>query len=153
MQKFDEKVTVLERDFSNSQISWKRWQLGEKEIQVETRTVSKKFMELKKIDGTVTEFLDQMRIELAPFSKHLFNAQWQAKEFENLKTTIPAKWVLMCLDFAENYCCRHQDEAQSVHWTYEQVTMHPIVTYYKCKAAGNCNQIVRESIVFISGRP
>lgn len=52
-----------------------RWQLGTKTTQVNGRETLKKFMELKRITGTVLEFLDQMRLELSPFSKHLFNAQ------------------------------------------------------------------------------
>ncbi|XP_062621147.1 uncharacterized protein LOC134282769 [Saccostrea cucullata] len=147
--KFDEAVSEMRNTFSASQITWKRWQLGTKTTEVNGRQTVKRFMELKRITGTVLEFLDQLRQELSPFSKHLFNAQWQSKEFENLKGNIPRNWVMVCLDFAENYCCRHQDEAQSAHWTYEQVTIHPVVAYYKCTEE-NCNENVRESVVFIS---
>ena len=53
------------------------------------------------------------------------------------------------MDFGENYACHHQDEAQGAHWHYEQVTLHPIVTYYHCPTDG-CNEIVHESVIFIS---
>lgn len=38
----------------------------------------------------------------------------------------------MVADFAENYRCTHQDEIQSAYYQYQQVTIHPIVAYYKC---------------------
>ncbi|KAK7478839.1 hypothetical protein BaRGS_00029938 [Batillaria attramentaria] len=34
-------------------------------------------------------------------------------------------------DFSENYLCRYQDEVHAVRWGYSQVTVHPVVTYYK----------------------
>ncbi|XP_060597247.1 uncharacterized protein LOC132751142 [Ruditapes philippinarum] len=54
----------------------------------------------------------------------------------------------MVADFAENYRCCHQDEIQSAYYQYQQVTIHPIVAYYRCD---KCEDIVCESAVFISG--
>ena len=53
----------------------------------------------------------------------------------------------MVLDFAENYSCTYQNEVQSAHWFYEQVTLHPVTTYYKC---AYCQEATNESLVFIS---
>ncbi|CAC5406234.1 unnamed protein product [Mytilus coruscus] len=149
LTKIDDAVTELIENFKDTQVGWKRWQQGHKESEVNGKQVVKTFMEMKRRTGTMEQLIDEMKSELLPFSKHLFNAQWQSKQFEDLKAHIPEKWVLMCLDFAENYICRHQDEAQSAHWTYEQVTIHPLVTYYQCQEE-NCHQTVRESLVFLS---
>ncbi|CAC5406241.1 unnamed protein product [Mytilus coruscus] len=149
LTKIDDAVTELIENFKDTQVGWKRWQQGHKESEVNGKQVVKTFMEMKRRSGTMEQLIDEMKSELLPFSKHLFNAQWQSKQFEDLKAHIHEKWVLMCLDFAENYICRHQDEAQSAHWTYEQVTIHPLVTYYQCQEE-NCHQTVRESLVFIS---
>ena len=51
----------------------------------------------------------------------------------------------MVLDFAENFTCSNQDEVQAAHWHHEQVTVHPIVTYY---AYPFCEETVLESQVF-----
>ncbi|CAG2208754.1 unnamed protein product [Mytilus edulis] len=34
------------------------------------------------------------------------------------------------MDFAENFSTRYQDECQSAHWCYDQITIHPSVCYY-----------------------
>ena len=34
-------------------------------------------------------------------------------------------------NFAENYTFVVQDEIQSFHWNNDQVTIHPVVGYYK----------------------
>ena len=53
----------------------------------------------------------------------------------------------MVCDFAENFTCFFQDKVQSVHWTRNQVTIHPLVTYYRCKDDG---LITKESFMAIS---
>ncbi|KAJ8043475.1 hypothetical protein HOLleu_10573 [Holothuria leucospilota] len=60
---------------------------------------------------------------------------------------MPNKWVLAVLDFAENYVCFYQNEAQGAYWTHNQVTIHPVVTSYKC---GECPATVTECIIIIS---
>jgi hypothetical protein len=49
------------------------------------------------------------------------------------------------MDFAKNRAIQYQDEIKSVYYTQEQVTMHPVVTYYK-----NNNILVRDSSIVIS---
>ncbi|XP_070209732.1 uncharacterized protein [Littorina saxatilis] len=51
------------------------------------------------------------------------------------------------MDFAENFSCTYQEEIQAAHWHYDQVTIHPTVTYYKCPV---CSDTTTESLVFIS---
>ena len=35
------------------------------------------------------------------------------------------------MDFAEDYRCRSQEEIQSAYWSQTQVTIHPVIAYYK----------------------
>ena len=37
----------------------------------------------------------------------------------------------MAMDFSENYTCRHGRETQSYHWNQKQITIHPMMLYYK----------------------
>ena len=104
-------------------------------------------MVLKVKTGTVKELIDEFLLELDPYAKHLFNARWQAQQFEHLKSNIPEKWVLLCMDFGENYNCHYQDEAQSAHWSYKQATIHPVVAYYRCP---DCGDPMHESLMFVS---
>ena len=82
-------------------------------------------------------------------SGHLFRANWQHKQFEKIQTAkpFPPETVAVVMDFAENYSCTFQDEVQSAHWHYQQVTIHPISCYYRC---GHCEDKVYESLIFVS---
>lgn len=99
--------------------------------------------------STWVAFLDELRTELAFLAGHLFRAAWQHLQFESLRnsTPFPQGTVGMVLDFAENFTCVNQDEVQAAHWHHTQVTVHPIVTYYRCDL---CEKTVTESLVFIS---
>ena len=62
-------------------------------------------------------------------------------------TLLPGKRAVVVCDFSENYLCKYQDEVQSAHWGYSQVTVHPTVLYYPC---GDCKALVTDYIVFLS---
>jgi hypothetical protein len=49
------------------------------------------------------------------------------------------------MDFAKNRGITYQNEIKSVFYSQEQVTMHPVVTYYK-----SGNSLVRDSSIVIS---
>ena len=80
--------------------------------------------------------------ELKPFSRHIFIAMWQRKQYKNLISNIPQDNVALLMDFAENYRCINQDEIQAAYYQYQQATVFPHSRCDKCK-----NGIVTESAV------
>ena len=52
------------------------------------------------------------------------------------------------MDFAEDYKCCSQEEIQSAYWSQTQVTIHPVVAYFKNKEI-----VCHQSFVFISDEP
>ena len=98
-------------------------------------------------NGTVGELITELLNEAAPHPQHLLNADWQNQQFSQLKSRLPEKHVLSVLDFAENYSTFYQDEVQSSYWSHNQVTIHPIVCYYRCV---NCDALMTESLIFVS---
>ena len=52
------------------------------------------------------------------------------------------------MNFAEDYRCQSQQEIQPAYWSQTQVTIHPVVAYFK-KDEKLCHQ----SYVFISDEP
>lgn len=52
----------------------------------------------------------------------------------------------MVMDFGQNRKVFYQDEIKSAYFGQSQITMHPIVVYYK----GTGSTLVRESLVFLS---
>ncbi|XP_072015461.1 uncharacterized protein [Amphiura filiformis] len=91
----------------------------------------------------------ELKEEMGPFAAHLFQKDWQHKQYNLLRDKLPNNTCISVLDFAENYKCAYQDEVQGAYWTQNSATVHPIVCYYRCPSQ-NCNKPVTESLVFIS---
>ncbi|KAG1660000.1 hypothetical protein GQR58_022225 [Nymphon striatum] len=144
------KLEVLLQVIGTKEFAWHKYE-SEKQIWSNksgdgVSTATKKVLSDK--NGTLDDLVVQL-MELAdPFTLHLHNAAWQSRQFQRLRNDVPAGWVIMVLDFAENYACNLQDEAQSCHWNHGQCTVHPIVTYYNCNICSN--GIVTESLVCVS---
>ena len=77
------------------------------------------------------EFIAEL-VEEASFSKHLFDASWQGRQYDRASRDVPDGCVLVCQDFAENFKCHFQDEAQGARWGHAQVTLHASVASYRC---------------------
>ena len=60
---------------------------------------------------------------------------------------VPDKSVITVLDFGQNHDCFYQDSAQSTYWHHKQVTVYPIVCYYRCPID---NEIVKEDVICLS---
>ncbi|VDI13634.1 Hypothetical predicted protein [Mytilus galloprovincialis] len=140
----NEKLVFLE-DYSNDNIKWSAWERTKYKNAAGTESL--RMMKIPK-EEKLNNFLSILKVKLEPFAKHIFDAKWQAQQFKKITMAVPEKWAVMCLDFAENFTCLWQDEAQGAHWSYDQVTLHPIVSYYNCPKE-NCKNIVEESIMFV----
>ena len=122
-------------------ISWKRWTYI-----TERKEKMKRKLVLTNVSGNIEQLIEMITNDLIPLSLHLFTADWQHKQFSNLIKDIPEDTLFQVLDFAKNYLCSFQDEPQGCYWDHQQVTLHPIVCYYK-DPEGN---VVTEEIMCIS---
>lgn len=95
----------------NQEVTWKQWQ-----------RVNKKPI-LSKVTGSLKEIVSEIEDMLPFFKKHSYIKNVQAVEFEKKKLNVNAKECVLQVDFAENYSLVSQDEIQSAHWSYEQVTI------------------------------
>lgn len=95
---------------------------------------------------SVKDLFRRLTEDMKGFSMHIFLANWQYRQFSNLKEKIPENVIECVMDFAENFSTRYQDECQSAHWCYDQITIHPIVCYYS-DALG---KTVTHEVVYIS---
>ena len=66
---------------------------------------------------------------------------------KNLKKNC-LKATVVHMDFAEDYSCRSQDEVQTAHFNMTQVTLHPVVIYFK-----HDDSLQHKSIAFVSDEP
>ena len=69
--------------------------------------------------------------EVHSFRSHVNRVYTEFKQQKNLKDNLPDNHVYIHMDFAEDYRCRSQNEIQSAYWSPTQVTIHPVVMYYK----------------------
>lgn len=63
--------------------------------------------------------------------RHDFIAKQQGAFLNHTKENLRDSEFVVTCDFSENYSIVLQDEAQSYHWTSQQITLHPFVIYYK----------------------
>ncbi|ESO85587.1 hypothetical protein LOTGIDRAFT_155075 [Lottia gigantea] len=122
-------------------VSWQYWG------QTTYGNEGKKRVALLRSSGTVKQLVDQLKEELISLSTHLFIARWQQNVFYTITKNPPTNSIVMVMDFAENYLCVMQNEVQSAHWYQMQVTLHPMLCFYRCDT---CEKTVREAINIIS---
>ena len=78
-----------------------------------------------------------------------FFASWNFHQYLVCRNNIEKGQVIVVHDYAQNYLCVHQHEVQALHWSHEQVTLHPSCITYRCPVR-DCNQIVLHEIVHIT---
>ena len=81
-------------------------------------------------------------------TEHSFMASWNYVQYREARKNISLRQVIFVHDFAQNYLCEQQNEAQGLHWSHKQVTLMPTVAHYRCPKS---EQLVTHEIVHISG--
>ena len=101
-----------------------------KRLKLCTRVKHKK---KKMITQTIihTQFKALLQKNRATFRSHISRIATQFREQKYLKENLPPNHLYIHMDSAEDYRCRSQNEIQSVYWSQTQVTIHPVVMYYK----------------------
>lgn len=114
---FDEHVASFDNDILAEHTTWYQWQAEE------TRTVKNVH------EGTLSDALAELRKQLVSFLAHVFVKRRQSECFEKCKNSVSEKCALIQVDFSENYLSQYQDEVQSAHWHYNQVTVFTCVVW------------------------
>ncbi|XP_070207423.1 uncharacterized protein [Littorina saxatilis] len=135
-----EKLLASLKSDLNTPVKWYVWQMVKKQKGQRKEKVLQ--------EGKLESLHSELMKELTPLSKHIFVQRWQHKELKVLQSklnVLPGTAVVIN-DFSENYLCKYQDEVQSAHWGYNQITVHPSVLYFPC----HCGNLVTEYLVFVS---
>ena len=128
---------------SGCKLEWNRW-VTQSYTNKKGEKKQRKMLELQ--SRSAEDFVDELSQELHSFPMHLHTAKWQHEQFTHIIKNVPQNWVVLCMDFGENYTNLHQDEAQSAHWSHQQ-TVFSAVAYHQCP---HCEDSAHESLVFIS---
>ena len=106
---------------------------------------------LKTKQGSMGEVLKELindverPVQGVSFIKHIFTARWQHRQYSSLKEHLPENWAMMVMDFGQNRKVFYQDEIKAAYYGQMQITMHPIVLYYRQNGT-----LVRDSLIFLS---
>ena len=128
----------LQMVYPKKKVTWKRWVYIAKEG-------NKRKLILASLAGTIEQLIGIFASELHGLAMHLMNADWHHGQFSKLIASLPAKVLVEVLDFGQNYLCRYQDEPQPCYWDHPQVTIHPVVCYYR----GPTGTPITEELVFV----
>ncbi|XP_048245740.1 uncharacterized protein LOC124116006 [Haliotis rufescens] len=104
----------------------------------------KKKMKVVKIIKNATDFKNYMLLEFAEFRDHVGRVKSQYAAIHELKDTLPDGHIIIQMDFAENFTCSSMDEIQSAYWNPTNVTLHPVVVYYKL------DKLVHKNFIYVS---
>ena len=80
-------------------------------------------------------------------AEHSFVALWNYVQYKEARRNISVGYVMFVHDFAQNYLCEQQNEAQGLHWVHKQVILMPTVAHYCCV---KCEQLVTREIGHIT---
>ena len=103
---------------------------------------------MKMITQTINhaQFKVLLQKDTATFRSHINWIAAQFREQKYLKENLSPNHVYIHMDFAEDYRCRLQNEIQYAYWLPTQVTIHPVMMYYKTQ---NSEETSHKSFVFI----
>lgn len=77
------------------------------------------------------QFYEEWQKSVEEFKVHFYNMKTQYKQTKILKENLQQGEIVIHMDFAENYSCKTADEVQSAYWNASQITLHPMVIYFK----------------------
>ena len=143
--KMDEEIQHRNPEFNwLKMVNWELWER-------KNDPVTKKVVEFNMFQhtGAVIELLQVFLEHSHKQAKHLFHYKFQEGEFQYIMSHLEPGDVLAVEDFASNRASKQTDEPQSAHWHHRQVTMHPIVIYYRCPIDG-CVKVVKEELIFFT---
>jgi hypothetical protein len=81
----------------NEMTTWKKW------MHVKEGKTSRMDCVVKR--GTLNECVNEFFDEIDALYSHVFVADWQRQQLQNLKANLPSDWALIQVDFSENFVC------------------------------------------------
>lgn len=98
-------------------VKWEHWRKVDDRI-ILTSTVA-----------LVSDLIHELEVQLPLFKHHFFVKRAQQNYFEAIKENIKPGTLILQMDFAENYRLICQNEVQSAHFNYKQVSIFTCVAW------------------------
>lgn len=124
-------------------IRWLTWKV------VDTVVGSKTVHRLTKVVCTSgrSELLSNLLEKLSTYGRHVYMAKTQSHSYQKCQESLKRNECRVVVDFAENYTCARQGEAQSAYYSRNQVTIFPMVITLSKEGS---NTVIRDSIIVVS---
>lgn len=142
LSKLIEQLQPWAYDMPGDEIRYFKWEIVPQNVR--GRSINR----LTKVKHTTSrpELIAQLCIQLRGFGRHVFYDKAQCQSYRACKELSDDQTAVIVVDFAENYTCLRQGEAQSAYYSRNQVTIHPMVVTINT-SDGNS---LRDSVIILS---
>ena len=121
LEKLQDDLMSLTASMEEKITKWQVWTKKEGRILLENKATS------------MASLIDALFLESQNLSQHLFNAEWQQAVYRNHRNNPTTDEIVVLSDPSENRRNQHQMQPSSVHWSYTQTSICPVVTHYRCQ--------------------
>ena len=126
---------------SNDFIQWYKWEMAQFNLKKKVIMRNTKVPKATSRTDLLSEFIQQLN----SLGRHIFTEYSQTCSYHQCMKKTKTNELTVVIDFAENYTCLRQGEAQSAYYSRNQVTMHPMVI-----TINQADSTIRDSVVVIS---
>ena len=117
-------------------------------VRVLKNGTEKREYKLHTYEADMNEIVNKLKLEMRELPQHMYWYVWQGEQFEKLLQCIQPGEVVFIADFAKNMQIVRQGEIQSAYFHRNQVTLHPVIMYFKCPRG--CGELVADEFMCIS---
>ena len=126
----------------HDEINWHKWEYV-------TLTNGKRITSCVPKTSSLQEFFNNYMEDMKDLPLHLFRAKWQQEQLQKCIQGLSNTQAVLVMDYAENYQCNFQNEAQNAFFDRNTVTIHPMMLYY-IKSVDEERTLVKHAIICIT---
>lgn len=125
--KDEEEVNSILDQIDDDTVTFSQW----KRVKIDVGGKVKEKTRLVSVEVPTDEFKTIFKSEIESFREHVSRVKSQYKAVKDLKEKLLPGQVILQMDFAEDYHCQNTDEVQNAYFGAANVTIFPVVAYYK----------------------
>lgn len=128
---------------SEVKTTWKTWKMSDIQTiaksvstntdgkkNTETVHVMKKRNDFVRTEGTISELIKELLLDMKTHPKHLYVADHQQAQRRLLRENQTTSMIVMDVDYSENITAKYREEPQSAHYCKRQFTLFPVSVEY-----------------------
>lgn len=134
-------IKVWTNQGADNSLSWQKWE------SINATYEGRSIKRLVRNTYTTTRLKagEELISQLGSYATHCDNYFMQLNSYQQMIKSFSNHECVVVMDFAENFACQMQGEAQSAYYSRQQVTVHPMVVSIWTECG-----IIRDSVVVVS---